>query len=190
MGDLRECKRDRRETAKRIDMGWMLLPSSSSKRYQQQQQQQRQRQHFVFGDDGNLYCARGVENCTEKISRIRYRTISDGWTSVLNLQHKHYHNQAATMATTMTTTTAVGGGGYHYGIYGIKNNKNNNSNNNNNGNNNNIHRIKLCCPYELARAYSVPSSASLKVARDRAIGDESDVLETSSTRYLREQKIQ
>ena len=188
MGDLREFKRDRRETAKRIDMGWMLLPSSSSKRYQQQQRQQQ----FVFGDDGNIYCARGVENCTEKISRIRYRTISDGWTSVLNLQHQHYHNQAATMATTMTTTTTTtvgGGGGYHYGIYGIKNNNNNNSSNNNNSNNTDIHRIKLCCPYELARAYSVPSSASLKVARDRAIGDESDVLETS-TRYLREQKIQ
>ncbi|OEU12235.1 hypothetical protein FRACYDRAFT_270556 [Fragilariopsis cylindrus CCMP1102] len=94
----------------------------------------------------------------------------------------------ATTMTTTTTTTVGGGGGYHYGIYGIKNNNNNNSNNNND-NNNSIHRIKLCCPYELARAYSVPSSASLKVARDRAIGDESDVLETS-TRYLREQKIQ
>jgi len=186
--DLRAFKRDRRETARRIDMGWMLLPSASLSTSSSTSSSTSTKNSQLGGEDDNkdIYCARGVENCTEEISRIRYRTIADGWRSVLNLQESHYHNQKMIMMVTeqqqqqrirkqqdkeqqpsATTNTTMGW--YYYGNYGINNNYNNISN---------THRSKssLCCPYELAREYGVPSSVSLKIARDRAIVDERQVL--------------
>jgi len=171
IADLRSFKRDRKETARLIDHGLLALPLAGP------------RAGIPPPPPGSpsdasslsVYCARGCENCTEDVGRIRYRHIADGWRAVLNTQEKHNYRQqklasmsSAEQSQFLSLASFLGSG--------------KRSSPRNEGwfsppPDGSDGRSSSCCPYELAAVYEPSSRSSLEIARSRAIGDEREVAE-------------
>lgn len=184
LADLRSFKRERKETARQIDNGLIPLRQYAD-----------QADHCdIYVDTTSFsipveYCSRGAENCTEAMSRVRYRHICDGWRTVLNMQEKHnYQRQrmssmSASERNEYNALASLLGVGrtkalrtatcFPYGNSSPKSSPRSSPTSDPFAN--------MCCPYDLAAAYLPSSEASLEIARYRAIGDERDA------RILREQ---
>ena len=99
--DLKSFKRERKVTARLIDNGLLPLAVSSMSTKEMildDPDTEKTVQSDIYIDTLStpvpiVYCSRGVENCTDAISRIRYRHIADGWRAVLNTQEKYYYQQ-------------------------------------------------------------------------------------------------
>lgn len=205
--DLKSFKRERKVTARLIDNGLLPLPVSSMSMKE------------IFLDDPDVeqtvrsdiyidtlatpipivYCSRGVENCTDAISRIRYRHIADGWRAVLNTQEKYHYQQHKLASMSSTEQVQYRALASFLGVGRTKASRkswfstNHGSAKNNietgsscsDSSNSNCSSPKnsfyddpfdtMCCPYELAAAYQFTSVASLDIARNRALGDERHV---------------
>lgn len=198
--DLRSFKRERRETARRIDHGLLSLPFSP---YEATPATRKQNIEGCNNDDDNnnddddacssssssseggyVYCSRGCENCTEAIGRIRYRHIADGWRAVLNAQEKHHYQQQkmASMSSaeqnqfrTLASFLSGGSSGSKRSSPRAEASALGFGNNGTNEKASSSPVRTMCCPYELAAAYQARSITSLGIARSRAIGDEREV---------------
>eukprot|EP00536_Pseudo-nitzschia_multiseries_P010152 jgi/Psemu1/25157/gm1.25157_g len=124
-----------------------------------------------------VYCARGCENCTEHVGRIRYRHIADGWRSVLNAQDKHrYRQQKLAGMSSYEQNHGTRNSNYSQRSIGIGNSSGGWLSRPGPAEASTTRTPTPCCPYVLADAYRNSSRASLDVARNRAIGDEREVL--------------
>jgi hypothetical protein len=177
--DLKSFKNERKDTARQIDSGLLSLPLAAMREIAPQTTEPVGHSDMYIDLTSSLlpvvYCSRGVENCTETISRIRYRHIAIGWRAVLNTQEKHnfHHQKLSSLSTTEQN---------HYkalaSLLGIKAPKSWFSYKAKGSGDSPKKRDPMkamCCPYELAAAYLPTSEASLTIARKRAIGDERDV---------------
>lgn len=187
--DLKSFKRERKDTARRIDNGVLSLPLSSIPLPHTVEQMS---QCDIFIDDSVSssapieYCSRGVENCTEAICRVRYRHIAGGWRAVLTTQENHsfqqqkltsmssaeqdrYRALAAFLGVGGKKASRVANGWLPYGSNGSSNSPNKSSQQKQKQFDDN-----MCCPYQIAAAYLSTSLASIDIARNRAIGDERD----------------
>lgn len=190
--DLKTFKRERKETARLMDDGLLSLPRFSTETAKRQS---------LWDDDSSSsseielsssYCARGCENCTETIGRIRYRHIADGWRAVLNTQEKHHYEQQKMASMTSaeknqfrTLASFLAGGSR-------KSSRTNlffNANESDGSEGTDLSsKARMCCPYRLAAAYQTTSKASLEIARNRAIGDEREVVEQQAQEESEQEK--
>lgn len=182
--DLKSFKKDRKDTARHVDNGLLSLRQNAHQTALSD----------IFVDTTSFsepveFCSRGVENCTEAVCRIRYRHICDGWRMVLNTQEKHNYlkqklsflsnsekreyNALASMlgvGRSKASRRTINNGWFRYGSNGNPSPKSSPKSSQTNP------FEGMCCPYDLAAAYIPTSEASLDIARNRAIGDERDVL--------------
>eukprot|EP00531_Pseudo-nitzschia_arenysensis_P007440 CAMPEP_0116122272 /NCGR_PEP_ID=MMETSP0329-20121206/4127_1 /TAXON_ID=697910 /ORGANISM="Pseudo-nitzschia arenysensis, Strain B593" /LENGTH=442 /DNA_ID=CAMNT_0003616111 /DNA_START=140 /DNA_END=1468 /DNA_ORIENTATION=- len=179
LADLRSFKRERKETARQIDNGLIPLRQYAD-----------QADHCdIYVDNMSFsmpveYCSRGAENCTEAMSRVRYRHICDGWRTVLNTQEKHHYQRQR-----MSSMSASERNEYNAlaSLLGVGRNKasrtatwfpygNTSPKTSPHSSPTSDPFANMCCPYDLAAAYLPSSEASLQIARNRAIGDECDAM--------------
>ena len=183
LADLRSFKKERKDTARQIDSGLLSLRTSAD--------QTNLSDIFVDATSFDMpveYCSRGAENCTEAMSRIRYRHICDGWRYVLNTQEKHNYQQRKLSTLTSSeqdeynalaallgagnhkasrTTAATNNSWHSYGTSPRSSPKSSSKS---------PPFAKMCCPYDLAAVYLPISEASLQIARSRGIADEIDAI--------------
>lgn len=181
LADLRSFKKERKETARQVDSGLLSLRTSVD--------QTNVSDIFVDTTSYDVpveYCSRGAENCTEVMSRIRYRHICDGWRSVLNTQEKHNYQHRKLSALTSSEreeynalaallgvgnrnashNTTANNSWYSYGASPRSSPKSSRKD----------PSASICCPYDLAAVYLPTSEASLQIARSRGIADEIDAM--------------
>jgi len=186
--DLKSFKRERKETARRIDNGLLSLPLSAVEENSSRNAKQTV-QSDIYVDYASfsipiVYCSRGVENCTMAMSRTRYRHIAAGWKAVISTQDNHRYRQRklASMSSKEQDQYNV-----LASFLGVGRNKTSrkttfdwlSKRTNGSGDSPRSSFVKpsyeICCPYKMAAAYQASSLASLKIARQRAIGDELDL---------------
>ncbi len=196
LADLRSFKKERKDTARQVDSGLLSLRTSADQTNVSD----------IFVDTTSFdvpveYCSRGAENCTEVMSRIRYRHICDGWRYVLNTQEKH--NYLRRKLSTLTSSeqeeynalAALLGAGNHkasrksttnnsWHSYGTSPRSSPKSSQNKNP------FANMCCPYDLAAVYLPISEASLQIARSRGIADEIDAIRLRNEDRLQQERQQ
>ena len=168
--DLKSFKRERKLTARRIDDGTLSLRISTCKNDMLSDICVDFTPHGVPVS----YCSRGVENCTEAISRVRYGHIADGLRAVLNTQEKHYFRRRNLISTSSTKETLKDIPSLiRARMSAIANTSGWISKTDQISNPTQCEH--KCCTDELAAAYQPTSVASLEIARSRALCDERDV---------------
>ena len=181
LADLRSFKKERKETARQVDSGLLSLRASVDQTNVSD----------IFVDTTSFdvpieYCLRGAENCTEVMSRIRYRHICDGWRSVLNTQEKHNYQHRKLSALTSSEQAEYNALAAFLGVGSHKASRNITSNNSwysygtgprcSPKSSRKDPSASMCCPYDLAAVYLPTSEASLQIARSRGIADEIDAM--------------
>ena len=179
--DLKSFKKQRKETARQIENGLLSLPSLC---IPLSQTSERNYNGDIYVDTTSssepiAYCSRGVENCTEANSRIRYRHICTGWKAVFNVQEVHKYKQQKMTRMSSFEKHQFDALASFLGSSGKKNpsrkHRTTNASSNSSSNNSKDPYDSMCCPYQLAAAYQPSSEASLSIARNRALIDESYV---------------